>query len=62
MRRRPRTRGRDRDDDGQTTLRYDSTSGQFIQNWQTPTIAGACFKVTMTTQDISTLVAYFKFK
>jgi hypothetical protein len=47
---------------GGTSLRYDSTGGQFIQNWQTPKTAGACYKVTMTTQDGSPLVAYFKLK
>ncbi len=47
---------------GGTTLRYDSTGGQFIQNWQTPKQAGACYKVTMTTQDGSSLSALFKLK
>ena len=47
---------------GGTTLRYDSTGGQFIQNWQTPKQAGACYKVTMTTQDGSPLSALFKLK
>jgi hypothetical protein len=47
---------------GGTTLRYDSTAGQFINNWQSPKIAGKCYAVTMTAQDNSTLVAYFKTK
>jgi hypothetical protein len=48
---------------GGTVLRYDSTSGQFIYNWKTPSgSAGKCFRVTLTTQDNSTLVAYFKMK
>lgn len=47
---------------GGTSLRYDTTAGQFIQNWQTPKQPGVCYKVTMTTQDDSTLVAYFKLK
>jgi hypothetical protein len=47
---------------GGTSLRYDATGGQFIQNWQTPKQAGACYRVTMTTQDGSTLVALFKLK
>ena len=34
---------------GGTILRYDTTGGQFIQNWQTPKSAGACYRVTMTT-------------
>ena len=47
---------------GGTTLRYDGTGGQFIQNWQTPKAAGSCYRVTMATQDDSTLVAYFQLK
>ena len=45
---------------GGTSLRYDSTSGQFIQNWQTPKAGGKCYAVTMATDDGSSLVAYFK--
>lgn len=47
---------------GGTSLRYDSTGGQFIQNWQTPKTPGACYQVTMTTQDSSSLTALFKLK
>src|SRR5215208_1748274 len=47
---------------GGTSLRYDTSGGQFIYNWQTPKKAGNCYRVTMTTQDLSTLVAYFKLK
>ncbi|MDY0910978.1 HYR domain-containing protein [Microbacterium sp. CFBP9034] len=47
---------------GGTTLRYDSTAGQFIQNWQTPKKPGACYQVTMSTQDGSSLTALFKLK
>lgn len=48
---------------GNTTLRYDTTTGQFIYNWSTPTYsAGKCFKVTMKTTDGSNLTAYFKLK
>ncbi|HSJ90705.1 MAG TPA: PxKF domain-containing protein [Ilumatobacter sp.] len=47
---------------GGTSLRYDSTAGQFIQNWKTPTLAGTCYKVTMTTQDGTSLTAFFKLK
>jgi hypothetical protein len=47
---------------GGTSLRYDTTGGQFIQNWKTPTGAGTCYRVTMTTQDGSSLVALFKLK
>ena len=44
---------------GGTSLRYDSTSGQFIQNWQTPKKPGTCAVVTMTAQDGSTISANF---
>ena len=48
---------------GATTLRYDTTGGQFIQNWQTPKgKAGSCYKVTLTTDDGSVLTANFKLK
>lgn len=47
---------------GATTLRYDTTAGQFVYNWQTPKQPGACYSVTMATQDGSSLVAFFKLK
>jgi len=47
---------------GGTSLRYDTTGGQFIFNWQTPKPANACYKATMTTLDGSSLSAYFKSK
>jgi len=48
---------------GGTSLRYDSTGGQFIQNWQTPkATAGTCYQVTMRALDDSTITAYFKLK
>jgi hypothetical protein len=47
---------------GSTSLRYDTTSGQFIFNWQTPKTVGACLRVTMTTQDGSSIFADFKLK
>ena len=48
---------------GGTVLRYDTTSGQFIFNWKTPSgTAGKCFRVTLTAADGSTKVAYFKMK
>jgi len=47
---------------GGTSLRYDLTGGQFIQNWQTPKSPGACYIVTMTSADGSTLTANFKLK
>jgi hypothetical protein len=47
---------------GGTSLRYDATGGQFIQNWQTLKKPGYCYRVTMTTQDGSTIIAFFKLK
>lgn len=47
---------------GGTSLRYDTTGGQFIQNWQTPKQAGKCYRVTMFTIDGSSITALFKLK
>jgi hypothetical protein len=47
---------------GGTTLRYDATAGQFIQNWQTPNAPGACYRASITTQDDSKITAVFKLK
>jgi hypothetical protein len=47
---------------GGTSLRYDSTEGQFIYNWKTPTTPGKCYRVTMTSMDGSSLVAFFSLK
>jgi hypothetical protein len=47
---------------GGTSLRYDSTAGQYIYNWKTPTGAGTCYKVTITALDGSTQTALFKLK
>jgi hypothetical protein len=47
---------------GGTSLRYDWVAGQFVQNWQTPKLPGQCYRVTLETQDGSSLVAYFKLK
>ncbi|MEO8357706.1 MAG: ABC transporter substrate-binding protein, partial [Chloroflexota bacterium] len=47
---------------GGTSLRYDTTAGQFIYNWKTPKSPGKCYRVTMVTMDGSSLVAYFKLK
>jgi hypothetical protein len=47
---------------GGTSLRYDSTAGQFIQNWATPKKPGTCWNVTMTTQDDSQVSANFMLK
>lgn len=45
---------------GATELRY--TGGQFMYNWKTPKTPGACYKVTVTTQDGSKLTALFTLK
>ena len=47
---------------GNTTLRYDATSGRFIFNWQTPKAAGSCYRVTLTTQDGTSIYADFRLK
>lgn len=47
---------------GGTALRYDTTAGQFIFNWQTPKAPGSCYAVTVTTLDGSKIVANFKLK
>lgn len=44
---------------GGTSLRYDTTAGQFVQNWKTPTGSG-CYVATMTANDGSTIAASFK--
>jgi hypothetical protein len=47
-------------DTGATALRYDTTGGQFIQNWQTPKGAGKCYQAVMTAADNFTMLqAYF---
>ncbi|MFO1432685.1 MAG: PxKF domain-containing protein [Candidatus Competibacteraceae bacterium] len=43
---------------GNTVLRYDTTAGQYVYNWKTPSTASKCYRVTMTTQDGSSLIAY----
>jgi hypothetical protein len=47
---------------GGTSLRYDFTEGQFIQNWKTPKTPGKCYVVTLTTDDGTSISAYFKMK
>lgn len=44
---------------GGTSLRYDTTGGQFVQNWKTPTAIG-CYAVTMTARDGSRITARFQ--
>jgi hypothetical protein len=47
---------------GKTSLRYDTTAGQFLFNWQTPKAPGSCYEVTMSTRDGSEITAYFQLK
>lgn len=47
---------------GGTSLRYDTIGGQFIFNWQTPKLAGSCYRVTLTTADGSNISADFRLK
>ncbi len=47
---------------GGTSLRYDATAGQFVQNWQTPKKLGACYTATVTMIDGSKISANFKLK
>lgn len=47
---------------GSTSLRYDTTSGQFIYNWKTPTSAGGCYQLTMTAADGTATSALFKLR
>ena len=47
---------------GATSLRYDTTDGQFIYNWKTPKKPGYCYVVTITMADGSTISANFKLK
>lgn len=45
-----------------TSLRYDTTDRQFIQNWKTPKAAGTCYLARITTADGKSLSATFKLK
>lgn len=47
---------------GGTALRYDSTGGQFIYNWQTPKGAGQCYTVTVALVGGQVITANFKTK
>jgi hypothetical protein len=47
---------------GGTSLRYDASSEQFIQNWQTPKQVGKCFRAVVTFKGGQTLVADFQLK
>jgi YDG domain/Bacterial Ig-like domain (group 3) len=48
---------------GNTTLRYDGTAGQWIQNWKTPTASrDTCYRASVTFADGSSLTAFFKLR
>jgi hypothetical protein len=48
---------------GATSLRYDTTAGQFFYNWQTPKSAGTCYVVTVAAADgVTKITANFKLK
>src|SRR6266508_3078937 len=48
---------------GATSLRYDGTAGQWIQNWKTPTGNGdTCYRAWVTFADGSSIEAFFKLK
>ena len=47
---------------GATSLRYDTTAGQFIYNWQTPKQANTCWRLEVKFTDASTKSALFKLK
>jgi hypothetical protein len=46
---------------GGTSLRYDSTLGEFVQNWRTPKTKG-CYQVSVKLLDGASLTAAFKTK
>ena len=45
---------------GPTSLRYDTTAGQFIFTWKTPRTANTCYSVSATTVDGSSITARFR--
>ncbi len=48
---------------GSTSLRYDATAGEFIQNWKAPKTPGVCYAAQMTAADgISVIKAYIMVK
>jgi hypothetical protein len=47
---------------GGTSLRYDTTARQFIQNWQTPKKPGTCMQATVTMIDGTAITANFQLK
>jgi hypothetical protein len=48
---------------GSTTLRYDGTGGQWIQNWATPKVnTDTCYRAWVTFADGSSIESFFKLK
>jgi hypothetical protein len=47
---------------GGTVLRYDTTAGQFVYNWQTPKTPGKCYQVTVSPKSGAPLTAVFQMK
>jgi hypothetical protein len=47
---------------GGTSLRYDTTAGQFVYNWKTPNMGNTCWDVTLTVVDGSSITAHFKLR
>jgi hypothetical protein len=48
---------------GSTSLRYDTTDKQWIQNWQTPKVStDTCYRATVTFADGSSLSAFFRLR
>jgi hypothetical protein len=45
---------------GNTSLRYDTASGQYMYNWQTPKAKGVCYQVSVSTIDGAGVIALFK--
>ena len=48
---------------GSTTLRYDTTEKQFVQNWKTPSVAAeSCYRVALAIRDGSAIYAFVKLR
>jgi hypothetical protein len=46
---------------GSTSLRYDTSAGQFIYNWKTPKAPGTCYQVTASSGG-SSITALFRLR
>jgi hypothetical protein len=48
---------------GSTSLRYDATDRQFIQNWKTPSVSGdTCYRVTVTFRDDTAIHTFVRLR